>query len=228
MAESDDDIFSVAPNMADASALVSKWLEDSEEENDADSAPISASITSQTMLSRVDGVGLGAEDLNDLVAQRRLDPTERKIKYRMEASAKWKEDREKQALALAKRIEDDVLDEDSRSAQLSKKRNRVFSKNAIVEMHANSKKKLKTKEVPVSDSQATVTIEHVQQTEKEVVFDFSSSHTPSTSDETIQKKPSEEQKPKPSKSPNHKSSQKDKHSKHKHHGQKSKKGASSK
>lgn len=115
--------------------------------------------------------------MNDLVAQRRLDPTERKMKYRMEASTKWKEQREKEALALAKRIEDDVYDHDSKSIQVSKKRRRAMGKNELVEHYTTAKKKSKP-EVTKSASVQDVQIEHVQEENNEVVFDFSASEKP--------------------------------------------------
>lgn len=126
---------------------------------------------SLTISTLVDSVGLGAEDLNDLATQRRLTSTEKKVKYRMEASERWKAERDKEALALAKKIEDDVYDMDSKSVQLSKKRNRAMSKNAIVDMHASAKKKPKL-EVPVKAVDEEVAVESVLQEQNEVVFDF--------------------------------------------------------
>ena len=111
--------------------------------------------------------------MNDLVAQRRLDPTERKMKYRMEASAKWKEQREKEALALAKRIEDDVYDNDSKSIQVSKKKRRAMGKNELIEQYTSAKKKTKQDTHGVAQPSA-VEVEQVRQENNEVVFDFSS------------------------------------------------------
>lgn len=176
----------------------------------------------------ITSVGLGAEDLNDLVAQRRLDPTERKMKYRMEASAKWKEEREKEALALAKRIEDDVFDDDSRSAQLSKKRNRAFGKNSVVDMYTTSKKKKKLEETPKPKPNVDIIFESIQKVEDEVIFDFSSPKPSAETESTTEKKPSDDASNKSSKSRKEGSSSKDKHKKSKSHNHKHKSKPSAK
>lgn len=55
MSDSEDDLFNVATTASDASALVSKWLEDSDEENDVDSGPEPTPVASNTTLTRVEG-----------------------------------------------------------------------------------------------------------------------------------------------------------------------------
>lgn len=55
MSDSDDDLFNVTTTASDASALVSKWLEDSEEENDVDSGPELTPVASNATLTRVEG-----------------------------------------------------------------------------------------------------------------------------------------------------------------------------
>lgn len=151
--------------------------------------------------------------MNDLVAQRRLDPTERKMKYRMEASAKWKEQREKEALALAKRLEDDVYDHDSKSIQVSKKKRRAMGKNELVEQYTTAKKKTK-QEAPVVAKPSVVEFEQVRQEDNEVVFDFSSTEKK----EVEQKVKVQETKPvsSPSKDKSRSKSDNKKSHKHKH------------
>lgn len=124
-------------------------------------------------------IGLGAEDLNDLVAQRRLAPTERKMKYRLEASEKLKIEREKETLAMAKKLEDDVFDNDSKTVQASKKRSRAFSKNAVADMHGTAKKKVKLEKRAAEPVVELIVSTEVHQTE-EVVFDFTKTSDPET------------------------------------------------
>lgn len=128
--------------------------------------------------------------MNELVAQRRLDPTERKMKYRMEASAKWKEQREKDALALAKRLEDDVYDNDSKSVQVSKKKRRIMGKNEIIEQYTTAKKKPKL-ETQVAEKPSAVQVEQVTQENNEVVFDFSASEKLTVEVDTTKKETKE-------------------------------------
>jgi hypothetical protein len=136
-----------------------------------------ASFLESAFTNLISRVGLGAEDLNDLLAQRRLDPTERKMKYKMEANTKWKEQREKEALALAKRLDDDVYDLESKSVQLSKKRQRGMSKSAFIEQITAPKKKSKAKEIEteIADVKHELAAVESRKVEDEVVFDFSSS-----------------------------------------------------
>lgn len=158
-------------------------------------------------------IGLGAEDLNDLVAQRRLDPTERKMKYRMEASEKWKVEREKEALALAKKIEDDIFDNDSKIVQASKKRSRVISKNMVADMHAGAKKKPKL-EARAKEPVTAEAITHTVHQTEEVVFDFTKSSEPEKPAKEESKSKETEKKESKSKEPS--KPKKDKHPKKDH------------
>lgn len=165
-------------------------------------------LTNAFVWNVIRSIGLGAEDLNDLVAQRRLAPTERKMKYRLEASEKLKQEREKETLAMAKKLEDDIFDNDSKTVQASKKRSRAFSKNAVADMHATAKKKVKLETRAAAPVVESIVSAEVHQTE-EVVFDFTKSSEPETPVKVERK---------PEKSADDKKHAKPKDSPKKHHG----------
>lgn len=95
----------------------------------------------------------------------------------MEAAAKLKEQREKDALALIKKLEEDAIEHDSKTSQFSKKRQRAMSKASFQEQMTAPKKKQKTKEVASEDATTHIAVEQEHHETKEVVFDFSSSAT---------------------------------------------------
>lgn len=137
------------------------------------------------------------------------------MKYRMEASEKLKETREKEALEMIKKLEDDVFDNDSKIVQASKKRVRTVTKSTILEGQAASKKKAKlasNAQEPIAQAEVT----HVLHQTEEVVFDFTKPvEVPKPAVEAKEVKPKESTEKKPSKPQNspakkHNGSNKDK------------------